>query len=80
MNRKIHHAPFYKMVIRLGFVFVLVVGIIQFFYNLFSTGSLAFFTRAFREGTWLQSLIYYLIIGIVYGVTMGLIIKNNNRR
>ncbi len=79
-NRNIRQAPFWKMVFRLGGTFILVMIILRFIIRLIRTRSLKFLTESFHDGSWLSGLVYYLILGLVYGITLTLIYKNNARK
>ena len=48
-NRNLNNIPFWKLALRLGIVFILIVMFIQFFWEWIKTGNLGFFTDAFKN-------------------------------
>ncbi len=79
-NRKIRNAPFWKLAVRSGITFMIVVVVIQIIMEFFKEGNLNNVPKSLTDGTWIQSVINLLIIGVVYGVTMTLIQKNNAKK
>ena len=76
-NRKIRNAPFWKLAVRSGIIFMIVVVIIRIIMTVFKEGNLNNVSKSLTDGSWVQSVLNLLIIGVVYGVTMTFIQKNN---
>jgi phosphotransferase system glucose/maltose/N-acetylglucosamine-specific IIC component len=79
-KRRIRKAPFWKLAVRYGVIFMIVVVIIQAVMEIFKSGNFNKISESLSDGTWVQFVINILILGIVYGVTMALIQKNNVKK
>lgn len=79
-KRKIRLEPFWKLALRFGLIFILVVVIIQFIWTFFSSGNLNFISESLHNGQWVTYLISKLLIGVVYGVVMAYFTKKNAKR
>jgi hypothetical protein len=55
-NRNLKNMPLWKLALRLGIVFILIVMLIQFFWEWIKTGNLKFIAEAFKNGNWIPSL------------------------
>jgi len=76
-NRNLNNIPFWKLALRLGIVFILIVMTIQFFWEWIKTGNLEFFTDAFKNGYWKAYAAYRVILATVYGLISAYFLKRN---
>lgn len=76
-NRNLKNMPLWKLALRLGIVFILIVMLIQFFWEWIKTGNLRFFTDAFKNGYWITFTIFKIILATVYGLTSAYLLKRN---
>jgi hypothetical protein len=77
-NRNLKNMPLWKLALRLGIVFILIVMLIQFFWEWIKTGNLGFFAEAFKNGNWIYLIPYSkLILATVYGLTSAYFLKRN---
>jgi len=79
-NRKILKEPFWRLALRFGVLFIIVVIIIQLIWELFSSGNFKAISESFQNGKWLPYTISKIILGIVYGVTMAFFIKRKAKK
>ncbi len=76
-NRNLKNIPLWKLALRLGIVFILIVMFIQFFWEWIKTGNLNFFTEAFKNGNWLSYTVSRIILAVVYGLVSAYFLKHN---
>ena len=79
-NRKILKEPFWKLAIRFGLIFILVVVIIQLIWEFFSSGNLTAIFESFKNGQWITYVLSKLIVGSVYGIVMAYFTKKNAKQ
>lgn len=79
-KRSIRKEPFWRLAVRFGIVFILVVMIIEFIWNFFSSGNLNSITDSFKNEKWMVYVISKLVLGVVYGVTMAYFTKRNAKK
>jgi len=79
-NREILKEPFWRLALRFGVLFIIVVIIIQLIWELFSSGNFKAISESFQNGKWLPYTISKIILGIVYGVTMAFFIKRKAKK
>ncbi len=79
-NRAIRNEPFWRLALRFGLVFVIVVIIIQLIWEFFSAGNLHVVTESFENGNWISYTISKIVLGIVYGVTMAFLMKRKAKK
>ena len=79
-KRNIRREPFWRLSLRFGIVFIIVVIIIQLIWELFSSGNLNVISESIQNGKWIVYTISKLILGIVYGVTMAFFTKRNAKK
>ena len=79
-KRSIRKEPFWRLTIRFGIVFIIVVIIIQLIWEFFSSGNLKAIPESIQNGQWITYILSKLIIGIVYGVTMAYFTKRNAKK
>jgi uncharacterized integral membrane protein len=78
-KRKIRQQPLWKVAIRFGLIFIVVVMIIQLIWELFSSGNLQAIPESFLNGQWITYVLSKIIIGVVYGIVMAFFTKRNAR-
>lgn len=76
-NRNLKNMPLWKLALRLGIVFILIVMLIQFFWEWIKTGNLKFIAEAFKNGNWISYTVSRLILATVYGLTSTYLLKRN---
>lgn len=76
-NRNLKNMPLWKLALRLGIVFILIVMLIQFFWEWIKTGNLKFIVEAFKNGSWITYAVSRLILATVYGLTSAYLLKRN---
>jgi hypothetical protein len=79
-NRKLIQTPTWKIALRLGLVFIIVVNIIQFFWSWIETGNLNFIPQGIENGTWVGFLISRIFLGTVYGFVTAYFMKRQARK
>ena len=79
-KRNILKEPFWRLTLRFGIIFIIVVIIIQLIWELFSSGNLNAVTKSFQNESWLTYSISKLILGLVYGATMAYFTKRNVKK
>lgn len=79
-KRNILKEPFWRLTVRFGIIFVIVVIIIQLIWELFSAGNLNAVTESFQNRSWITYAISKLILGLVYGATMAYFTKRNAKK
>jgi len=79
-KRRIRKTPLWKLALRYGIIFMIVVVIIQTVMEIFKSGNLDQVPLSLSDGTWVQYLFKTLVLGIVYGLTMAFIQKNNAKK
>ena len=76
-KRKIRKTALWKLALRFGVIFIVVVVIIQLIWEFFSSGNLNAINISFKNGHWVTYLISKLLLGLVYGFTMAYFTKKN---
>jgi len=76
-KRKIVKEPFWKLALRFGTVFILVVVIIQLAWEFFSSGNLNKISESLDNGQWISYTFSKVIVGMVYGIVMAFFTKRN---
>ncbi len=79
-NRDIRKEPFWRLTLRFGLIFIIVVILIQLIWEFFSSGNLNAVSESFNNGKWLPYTISKVILGIVYGVTMAFLMKRKAKK
>lgn len=79
-KRSIHKEPFWRLALRFGIVFIIVILIIQLIWELISSGNLNAISESFNNGKWVVYVISKVVLGIVYGVTMAFFTKRNAKK
>ncbi|HIP47641.1 MAG TPA: hypothetical protein EYG92_01560 [Lutibacter sp.] len=79
-KRKILKEPFWKLAIRFGLIFIVVVVIIQLIWEFFSSGNLNSVSESLKNGQWITYVISKVIVGGVYGVVMAYFTKRNAKK
>jgi len=79
-KRSIRKEPFWRLALRFGIVFILVILVIQLIWELVSSGNLQAIPDSFKTDKWIVYVISKLILGVVYGVTMAYFTKKNAKR
>lgn len=77
-NRNLKNVPFWKLALRLGVVFIIIVMIIQLLWELLKTGNFSFITNSFENGSWLDYAVSRLIFGAIYGVVTAYFLKRKS--
>lgn len=79
-KRDIRNVPFWRLATRFGFVFIVVVVVLQLIWELFSSGNLTAVSESFNNGKWLPYTISKVVLGLVYGVTMAFLMKRKVKK
>ncbi len=74
-KRKLRQTPLWKLALRFGLVFIVVVAIIQLVWEFFSSGNLQAVSNAFQNGQWITYVLSKIILGLVYGFVMAYFTK-----
>jgi len=74
-KRALKKVPLWKLALRFGSIFIIVVIIIQLIWEFFSSGNLQAINESFQLGYWVTFIISKLILGLVYGFTMAYFTK-----
>lgn len=69
------NVPLWKLAIRLGLVFILILVIIKFFWNWIKVGDLSFIKQSFDNGKWIGFVISHIFGGLIYGLIVGYFLK-----
>ncbi|GEM_PF-2993381 len=75
-KNNLKNVPLWKIAIRLGLIFILVLSLIRFFWNWIESGNLTFLKAGIESGKWVSYLISNVIGGLIYGFSMGYYFKN----
>ena len=79
-KRSIRKEAFWRLALRFGIVFIIVILIIQLIWELISSGNLNAISKSFENGKWEVYVISKIILGVVYGVTMAFFTKRNAKK
>lgn len=79
-KRSIRKEPFWRLALRFGILFIIVVIIIQLIWELISSGNLQAISESLHNGQWIVYVVSKLILGLVYGVTMAFFTKRNAKK
>lgn len=79
-KRKILKEPFWKLALRFGLIFTLVVVVIQFIWEFFSSGNLNKISESLQNGQWTSYVFSKVIVGAVYGIVMAYFTKRNAKK
>lgn len=79
-KRDIRNEPFWRLAIRFGIVFIIVIIILQLIWELFSSGNLKAVSQSFDNGKWIPYTISKVVLGLVYGVTMAFLMKRKAKK
>ncbi len=79
-NIDIRKEPFWRLTLRFGLIFIIVVILIQLIWEFFSSGNLNAVSESFNNGKWLPYTISKVVLGIVYGVTMAFLMKRKAKK
>lgn len=74
-KNKYKNVPLWKLVIRLGIIFISILVTIKFFWNWIQFGDLSFVKQSFENGKWIGFVISHLLGGLVYGLIVGYFLK-----
>jgi hypothetical protein len=74
-KRALQKVSTWKLALRFGSIFVIIVVLIQLIWEFFSSGNLQAINKSFQTGYWVTYLISKLILGLVYGFTMAYFTK-----
>lgn len=76
-HRNLKNVPLWKLALRLGIIFILIVVIIQFLWEWLKTGNLSFISHGIENGKWLYYALSRLLLGTVYGLVSAYFLKRN---
>lgn len=76
-KRDFHKEPIWRLALRFGSIFIIVVIIIELIWEFFSSGNLIALRESFQNGKWITYFISKLLLGLVYGFTMAYFTKRN---
>jgi len=79
-KRSIRKEPFWRLTLRFGVIFIIVILVIQLIWELISSGNLQTITDSLQNGQWVVYVISKLILGTVYGLTMAFFTKRNAKK
>jgi len=79
-NKAILKEPFWRLALRFGIVFIIVIVVLQLIWEFFSSGNLTAVSESFKNGQWLTYTISKLVLGLVYGVTMAFFMKRKAKK
>jgi hypothetical protein len=79
-KRSIRNEPFWRLAVRIGIIFIIVVIIIELIWHFFSYGNLDAISESFNNGKWIVYSISKIILGTVYGLTMAYFTKRNAKK
>lgn len=79
-NRDILKEPFWRLALRFGIIFIVVVIIIQLIWEFFSSGNLQAVAESFQNGKWLPYAISKVVLGAVYGIAMAFFMKRKAKK
>ncbi len=76
----IQKEPLWRLALQFGIVFIVIVVMIQFVWEVFESGNTKAITESFHNGKWINYLITKILIGVVYGFTMAWYTKKNTKK
>jgi len=76
-HRNLKNVPLWKLALRLGIIFILIVVIIQFFWEWLKTGDLSFIYEGIENGKWVNYTFSRLLLGTIYGLVSAYFLKRN---
>ena len=79
-HKDIRKEPTWRLALRFGLIFVVVVIIIQTLWELVASGNLHAVSDSFKTGQWVEYVIAKIIIGVVYGFTMAYFTKKKAQK
>lgn len=79
-KRQIRKVSFWRLALRFGIIFIVIVSIIQLVFKLFKTGSLDSISESIQNGEWLIYVISHIILGAAYGIAMAWYTKYNAKK
>lgn len=79
-NRDIQKEPFWRLALRFGIIFIIVVIIIQLIWEFFASGNLNAVSESFQNGKWVPYTISKIVLGLVYGLTMAFFMKRKAKK
>ncbi len=79
-KRSIRKVALWRLALRFGLIFVIVVILIQLIWELVSSGNLNAITESFQNSKWIVYAISKVILGVVYGFTMAYFTKKNAKK
>ncbi len=74
-SKRLKNEPTWRLALRFGIVFIVVVILIQTIWEFVSSGNLKAIPQSFENGQWIEYIISKLVIGTVYGFTMAYFTK-----
>jgi hypothetical protein len=81
MSKKdIRKEPTWRLALRFGVIFIIVVIIIQAIWEFFASGNLNAVTESIDNGQWVSYVISKIVLGVVYGFTMAYFTKKNAKK
>lgn len=79
-KRSIRKVPLWRLALRFGVIFIIVVLLIQLVGEFVSSGNLNAITASLQNGKWVVFTISKVILGVVYGFTMAYFTKKNAKK
>ena len=78
MNKKeIKNTPFWKLALRIGILFTLILMFIEFIWAWVKNGTLPVISESFEYGSWMSYTISKVLAGAAYGLIMAYFLKRN---
>ena len=74
-KRQLKNYPTWKLALRFGSLFLVIVIIIEFIVKIFQVGNLSFINENLNNGEWLNYIISRIILGLTYGFVMAYLTK-----
>ena len=79
-KRSIRKVPLWRLALRFGGIFIIVVMLIQLVGEFVSSGNLNAIAASLQNGKWVVFAISKVILGVVYGFTMAYFTKKNAKK
>ncbi len=79
-KRQLRNIPTWKLALRFGSVFLVIVLLIELMVGVYKTGNLSFIKENITNGQWLTYVISRIILGVTYGFVMAFLTKKQVKK